>query len=116
MANATKLRGRKPLVAAQIVRVMRRYLHRSEPVTTTVLRKELPGVPRLSLLHAISALQKRAGLQHRYLPDSGLREFCLGSRAGIAWGLSVTPEQVRHSTTVENTMLLMLADHEQEAR
>ncbi|MDT3718403.1 hypothetical protein [Pseudomonas oryzihabitans] len=40
----------------------------------------------------------------------------MGSRAGIAWGLSVTPEQVRHSTIVENTMLLMLADHEQEAR
>ncbi|MNJ50778.1 hypothetical protein D3C77_460650 [compost metagenome] len=101
MSNNTQLQGRPALLAARIVRFMRLNFTQSapQPITTTVLRKAFPDVPRSSLMNAIAALIRRAGLQTRYLPGTHIREYCPGSQAFNVWRMLDREQQGRHAWT-----------------
>lgn len=101
MTHSSQLQGRPALTAARIIRFMRlNYaLPAPKPITTTVLREAFPEVPRSSLMNAIAALIRRAGLQARYLPGTHIREFCPGSQAFNAWRMLDREQQGRHAWT-----------------
>ena len=101
MPHSTPLQGRPALTAARIIRFLRlNYaLPAPKPITTTVLRKAFPKVPRSSLMHAIAALISRAGLQARYLPGTHVREYCPGSQAFNAWRMLDREQQGRCAWT-----------------
>lgn len=107
--------GRKPLVAARIVRAMRALAARSEPITTAALRKQEPGMAPSSVFQAVQRLQEQAGLLVRFIPGTNVREYCLGSQA-YRWGIPRSPEQIRESAREETILTLILDDHERGKR
>ncbi|WP_041769513.1 hypothetical protein [Ectopseudomonas mendocina] len=113
MTKSRRLKGRPALLAARIVAFMRGYSAQpGSPVCTTrTLRQALPDAPRSSLMAALTALHRRAGLQSRVIPGTSVREYCLGSQAYNRWRIG-SPEDGYSCARVETMMTLALHDAE----
>lgn len=109
MANLYRRRGRKPLIAARIVELLRQNHQQSVPVTVSLLRKALPDVRYTNLFRALDWLREHAGLLVRSVPGTTVREYQLGTQHQ-RWGYSLDPEQVRTCARAENTLLLILSE------
>ncbi|CAE6914387.1 conserved protein of unknown function [Ectopseudomonas oleovorans] len=111
MTKPRRLKGRPALLAARIVSFMRGYSAQpgSPACTTRTLRQALPDVPRSSLMAALAALHRRAGMQSRLVPGTGVHEYCLGSQAFTRWRIG-SAEDGYACARVETLMTLALHD------
>lgn len=113
MAQIHERNGPKPRTAARIVRAMRQLSNRNEPVTTAVLRREVPGVPNATILRAVQWLEREAGLLKRRIQGTNVREYLLGSQSA-RWGIQVEPELIRYYARTETTLLVLLNEWERK--
>lgn len=105
--------GRKPLAQARVIRALRHLNCTNQPGTVGAILRLEPTLNRSSCTTAVAALVNDCGLIVRVLPGSaGIRACTLATHAHRA-GVVLSADDSRFYTRLENTALLMLAEHEQ---
>lgn len=108
--------GRKPIAKARVIRALRALQTQAIPATLQTILQREPGLPRSSALQALAQLPEEANLQVRRLPGSNtVRQYILAT-AAQHHGINLDPDTVRYGARAENTLLIILSDHEKEQR
>jgi len=104
--------GRKPLAKARVIRALRALQSQGTPATLSTILEREPKLPKSSAMQALAQLPAEANLQVRTLPGSrSVRQYILAT-AAQHYGIQLDPDTRREGARAENTLLIILNDHE----
>lgn len=108
--------GRKPIAKARVIRALRALQSQAIPATLQTILQREPGLAKSSAMLALAQLPSEANLQVRSLPGAnGVRQYILAT-AAQHHGINLDPDTVRFGARAENTLLVILSEHEKEQR